>query len=160
VSGFDNPYTPGPPPQASRRVITCCCDDPPTEATDTPRRLPPKIAVDAEGFYWRDFSDGSPPMWSMCPTNPDNSPIAEPVTFYVPEASRDESRATALSWKTEATALRDEVEGLRAALRFYAEQDNYFAPHRRKPGQANLIGQDLGARARAALDSPHAETAP
>lgn len=42
--------------------------------------LPERIAVDAAGFYWRVVSDE---MWSMCLTNPDNSPIPEPVTFYV-----------------------------------------------------------------------------
>jgi hypothetical protein len=41
-----------------------------------------KLAVDAKGYVWRAYADS----WSMAPTNPDNSPIPEPVTYYVPEA--------------------------------------------------------------------------
>lgn len=40
----------------------------------------PTVAIDANGYWWRVW--GEDPMWSMCPTNPDNSPIPEPVKFY------------------------------------------------------------------------------
>lgn len=43
-----------------------------------------RVAVDADGYWWRVFDDGT---WSMCPTNPDNTPIPEPVTYYVPEGT-------------------------------------------------------------------------
>lgn len=42
--------------------------------------VPPLLAVDADGYCWRVFEDG----WSMAPNNPDNEPIPQPVTFYVP----------------------------------------------------------------------------
>lgn len=42
-------------------------------------QLPDRIAIDANGFGWRVWDDGT---WSMVPTNPDNSPIPQPVTFY------------------------------------------------------------------------------
>lgn len=42
---------------------------------------PPKMAVDADGYCWRVY----PTHWSMCPVNPDNEPVPDPVTFYVPE---------------------------------------------------------------------------
>lgn len=45
--------------------------------------LPPRLAVDAEGYCWRVWPDS----WSMARINPDNSPIPEPVTFYVPESA-------------------------------------------------------------------------
>lgn len=40
-----------------------------------------RLAVDAAGYGWWWNDDGS---WSMIRTNPDNSPIPRPVTFYVP----------------------------------------------------------------------------
>jgi len=40
----------------------------------------PIVAIDANGYWWRVF--GEDPAWSMVPTNPDNSPIPEPVKFY------------------------------------------------------------------------------
>lgn len=42
--------------------------------------LPDVVAIDANGYWWRVW--GEDPMWSMVPTNPDNSPIPEPVTYY------------------------------------------------------------------------------
>ena len=57
---------------------------------EQPVYLPPKIAVDGKGFYWRCVSDE---MWSMCPTNPDNSPTPEPITYYVPESELTEVRS-------------------------------------------------------------------
>lgn len=50
----------------------------PDEATE----MPVKLAVDANGFCWRVFADGT---WSMARINPDNSPVPQPVTYYVPE---------------------------------------------------------------------------
>lgn len=43
---------------------------------------PAKLAVDANGFVWRVY----PEFWSMAPSNPDNEPIPQPVTYYVPES--------------------------------------------------------------------------
>lgn len=40
----------------------------------------PTLAIDAKGYWWRCW--GEDPMWSMVPTNPDNSPIPKPVKFY------------------------------------------------------------------------------
>jgi hypothetical protein len=44
--------------------------------------IPDRIAVDAKGCGWRVWEDQD--HWSMVPTNPDNSPIPEPVTWFVP----------------------------------------------------------------------------
>ena len=44
------------------------------------------LAVDAKGYCWRVFDDGT---WSMCATNPDNEPVPQPVTFYVRQTERD-----------------------------------------------------------------------
>ena len=55
------------------------------EATPTPVETAAdemKLAVDADGFCWRVFEDGT---WSMARTNPDNSPIPQPVTYYTPK---------------------------------------------------------------------------
>ena len=54
---------------------------------DTPHR----IAVDAKGYVWRAYTDKE--FWSMAPTNPDNSPIPEPITYYVPEREVEDARA-------------------------------------------------------------------
>lgn len=43
--------------------------------------VPDRIAIDGKGFWWRVW-DGYT-AWSMVPTNPDNSPITEPVAMYV-----------------------------------------------------------------------------
>lgn len=40
----------------------------------------PVVAIDADGYWWRCW--GEDPMWSMVPTNPDNSLIPKPVRFY------------------------------------------------------------------------------
>lgn len=50
----------------------------PTGATPGFDMKPPRIAVDGLGYYWRVY----PTHWSMCPVNPDNNPIPEPVTYY------------------------------------------------------------------------------
>lgn len=39
-----------------------------------------RLAVDAEGYVWRVYGD----HWSMARTNPDNSPVPQPVTYYAP----------------------------------------------------------------------------
>lgn len=44
--------------------------------------MPDRIAVDAKGYGWRVWNDQE--MWSMVPTNPDNSPIPQPVKWFVP----------------------------------------------------------------------------
>ena len=50
--------------------------------------IAPRLAVDADGYCWRVFDpDGvgiEEEMWSMCPVNPDNEPIPQPVIYYVP----------------------------------------------------------------------------
>lgn len=49
--------------------------------TDSQRTTPPpRLAVDGRGFVWRVYNDGH---WSMAPSNPDNNPVPEPVTYYV-----------------------------------------------------------------------------
>jgi hypothetical protein len=47
---------------------------------DRPLTKPDAIAIDANGNGWRvwDGFDG----WSMVPTNPDNSEIPQPLTWY------------------------------------------------------------------------------
>jgi hypothetical protein len=52
--------------------------------------IPDRIAVDAKGYGWRVW-DGSD-FWSMVPTNPDNSAIPQPVTWFVPEAEVERLR--------------------------------------------------------------------
>lgn len=49
---------------------------------------PHKIAVDGKGYVWRMYTSGAlNNTRSMAPVNSDNSPIPEPITYYVPEAS-------------------------------------------------------------------------
>lgn len=52
----------------------------------TPKAVPDRIAIDANGFGWRVWNDAE--HWSMVPTNPDNSPIPQPVTWFVNAATR------------------------------------------------------------------------
>lgn len=69
------------------------------------------LAVDADGYCWRVFDDGT---WSMCPVNADNSPIPTPVTFYVRRDSGAWARAC-----TAAAALGSalaEFENARSSL--------------------------------------------
>lgn len=51
------------------------------DAANVPLARAPLIAVDAMGYCWRVFPGE---FWSMCPVNPDNSPIPRPLTFYMP----------------------------------------------------------------------------
>jgi hypothetical protein len=51
---------------------------------------PPRLAVDANGYVWRVYDE----YWSMCPVNPDNSPIPQPVTFYDPASAASEETKT------------------------------------------------------------------
>jgi hypothetical protein len=49
--------------------------------------LPTRLLVDAAGFVWRDFGED----WvSGCPFNPDNEPLPEPITVYVPASEHQE----------------------------------------------------------------------
>lgn len=57
--------------------------------------IPDRIAVDAKGYGWRVW-DGSD-FWSMVPTNPDNSPIPKPVTWFVPVPSKEEAELDAVA---------------------------------------------------------------
>lgn len=43
----------------------------------------PHLAVDANGYVWHVYGE----HWSMARTNPDNSPVPQPVTYYVPVVS-------------------------------------------------------------------------
>lgn len=47
---------------------------------EQPFAMPDRIAVDAKGYGWRVWNDED--GWSMVPTNPDNSPIPQPVTWF------------------------------------------------------------------------------
>ena len=59
----------------------------PTSATkevavaDAPFAMPDRIAIDAKGYGWRVWDDQE--FWSMVPTNPDNSPIPQPVKWFI-----------------------------------------------------------------------------
>lgn len=66
-------------------------DDSGSEAAHLgPKAIPDRFAVDAKGYVWRVWDDVD--HWSMAPTNPDNSPVPQPVTWFVPQAERDELR--------------------------------------------------------------------
>lgn len=47
---------------------------------ETAAEVPPRLAVDADGYVWRVYGD----HWSMARTNPDNSRVPHPVTYYAP----------------------------------------------------------------------------
>lgn len=50
------------------------------------RYVPTRLCIDGEGYAWM-LHDDQPElegMWSMARINPDNSPIPEPKTFYIP----------------------------------------------------------------------------
>lgn len=53
-----------------------------------PNAVPDRIAIDAHGYGWRVW-DGED-HWSMVPQNPDNSPVPQPVTWFVPAATDDD----------------------------------------------------------------------
>jgi hypothetical protein len=69
---------------------------------------PPRLAVDAKGYVWRVYNDGH---WSMAPSNPDNSPVPEPITYYA-------SIGEAIGFDEEIQASIEEAkaEGRREAL--------------------------------------------
>lgn len=69
-----------------------------------------RLAVDADGFVWWHHADGT---WSMARTNPDNSPIPQPVTYFVPTEEMADLRAELL----EAKEARDHFESIGAAHR-------------------------------------------
>jgi len=78
------------------------------------------VAEDADGYWWRVFDDGT---WSMCPTNPDNSPIPQPVTFYVRRDSREWTRLCAAAAQFGA-----------ALAEFDNARDGYARVHGRRGG--------------------------
>jgi len=61
--------------------------EPLVEREPSPLPPPDKLAIDANGFGWRVY----PGHWSMIPTNPDNSPIPQPVTMYDRRGSEQEA---------------------------------------------------------------------
>lgn len=71
---------------------------------DTPHR----IGVDAKGYVWRAYTDEE--FWSMAPTNPDNSPIPQPVTYYVPESRVAELTNALKRLMRSQAALLDEID--------------------------------------------------
>lgn len=72
------------------------------------RGLPARIVVDAKGFYWRDFGE----FYSMCPVNPDNSPIPQPVVYYVPAGAKGTDRFGALRAAIGLASAEEEVLNL------------------------------------------------
>lgn len=49
--------------------------------------IPPRLMVDGDGYCWREFDpteDTPEGILSMCPVNPNNEPIPEPRSYYVP----------------------------------------------------------------------------
>jgi hypothetical protein len=75
-------------------------DDAATEFDGSWFDSPHRVAVDAKGYVWRVYPEGVIPgaygeCWSMAPTNPDNSPVPEPVIYYVPERQYQAARTRA-----------------------------------------------------------------
>lgn len=69
----------------------------PAEAPDLgPNAVPDRIAIDAKGYGWRVW-DEHPEMWSMVPQNPDNSPIPEPLTWFVRLNRREDALLAAMT---------------------------------------------------------------
>lgn len=60
-----------------------------------PNAVPDRIAIDAHGYGWRVWDDKD--YWSMVPTNPDNSPIPQPVTWFVPAADDRQTQIRAVA---------------------------------------------------------------
>lgn len=99
-------------------------DEPPVVATQTPGTSPSapyaiadRIAVDGMGFGWRVWDDQT--WWSMIPTNPDNSPVPQPITWFVKAELVEELRKAQALWvqthDTEPCMCAGDV-ALRAAL--------------------------------------------
>jgi hypothetical protein len=65
--------------------------------------MPDRIAVDANGYGWRVWDDQE--HWSMVPTNPDNSPIPQPVTWFVQLRKAGRQTMTDLTARMETGAL-------------------------------------------------------
>lgn len=88
----------------------------PPSAADASRvvEVPPLLAVDAKGFVWRCYDE----HWSMAPSNPDNSPVPEPITYYAPiPAAMPEGLPD--MW----TPVPEDAEGLDAYQGDYAGRD-------------------------------------
>lgn len=60
-----------------------------------PNAVPDRIAIDAHGYGWRVWDDED--HWSMVPQNPDNSPIPQPVTWFVPAADDRQTQIRAVA---------------------------------------------------------------
>lgn len=67
--------------------------------------VPPRLAVDANGYVWRVHGD----HWSMARTNPDNSPVPHPVTYYVPIQEASEVSAQVVTSTEVVTFQYDEA---------------------------------------------------
>lgn len=77
----------------------------------TESHIPPRLAVDANGYCWRVY----PEHWSMARTNPDNEPIPEPITYYEPVGSVD--------WKATARQYHDWLYAIWMA--FLADEETH-----------------------------------
>lgn len=63
----------------------------PATKIPTPPPIPNRVALGANGAYWRDFGDG---LYSMCPNSADNDPVEE-IAVFVPKADFDTAVARA-----------------------------------------------------------------
>lgn len=116
-----------------------------------------QIAVDAKGYCWRTWHDND--HWSMCPVNPDNSPIPHPVTWFIPQAEVDRLRAE--------LALKDEVlNEIRALANEWRRRAAHFGRAADKIWTASAMSLDNCAydiqivltRILASLDVDHTDT--
>jgi len=94
--------------------------------------IPDRVAFDAQGYGWRVFDgdDGvTEPTWSMVPVNPDNSPIPQPCTFFVPDdllrAALNENDQEKQMLMAELDALRPIVDDLAKKAESFEDEDGY-----------------------------------
>jgi len=107
-------------------------------ASDRPD-LPDRIGIDAHGYGWRAWDDSD--LWSMVPQNPDNEPVPEPVTWYVPE---DAARAEAARYREALEQIIEESTGVPPPYCRWCFRDDLTQPGR------HLVTCPV-SRARAAL---------